>query len=312
MKVEKTQKNRPETIDMTQKNEVVMRQAPKPKQAPKTEMIHIAGLAAELGLDEDGPQQAPQEALERPTRIVLKVEGGLLKNPQELKALSEYLHARQAKGEELLIVHGGKEQVEQWHRQQQSLLEGLWSTQGPLRQMQSSVMVLCGLLNTSLVSHLVADGHRALGLSGVDGELMKADFLNYEQLGRMGGPPRLRLQMLEDLLEQGVLPVLAPVGMGPDGLPVTLQEDLVAQVISVELGAQILTFVTAEPAILHEEASQISSVDVAALLRQTQIAESLIPKLHASLLALEGGVERVLLGDLAHLTQNDATEIHNH
>ena len=119
-----------------------------------------------------------------------------------------------------VLVHGGGKEIGIIQRAlggEPRFIAGLRVTDEAA--LQAAEMVLCGSVSTRLVASLVAAGADALGLSGVDRGLIRAAKLEHAEgdLGRVGTPVAVRGDWLATLLAEGVLPVIAPISLGPDG-----------------------------------------------------------------------------------------------
>ncbi|MCA9669220.1 MAG: acetylglutamate kinase [Myxococcales bacterium] len=245
-------------------------------------------------------------------RRVLKVGGAHLADERYLDALASRLSELRAEGSAVLLVHGGGAEIAALHQALGVPFEkrrGLRVTSE--RGMDIVTMVLCGLVNKRLVARFVAAGLSTIGLSGVDLGLMRAKLLNYEQLGRVGAAPVVDVARLAALLDEHGLVVMAPTCAGPDGMPVNVNADAVAQALAVAIEAETLEMITDVDAVRTERgpARQLRLGDVEALIAGSVIKGGMIPKVQAALAAVGGGVERVRVGSLESLARGEATEV---
>ncbi len=245
---------------------------------------------------------------------VIKIGGARLREEADLAALAELVQQRRAKSERLVVVHGGGAEIGELHRALDLPFEkrlGLRVTSDA--SMPLVTMVLAGLVNTRLVARLLEAGVPALGLSGVDGGLLRSRFIDHATLGRVGGPPRVDASLLQRLLDTDQVLVVAPVCLGPDGAPVNVNADTAAHALATALRARSLDFISDVPGVLTsdgEVAPRLSSAEVQALLHGAAITGGMIPKLQAALAALDAGVQQVRVGDLQGMQCRTATEIH--
>ena len=244
--------------------------------------------------------------------VVVKVGGAHLDNPQYLDQLAIYLQNIRDKGHQIVLVHGGGKEISKIHEVYGLPFikkAGLRVT--PPESMALVSMVLCGLVNKRLVSHMNRFNLKAVGLSGVDFHMMKSDLLNEREYGRVGGPPRVITTPLCQLLKENHLIVLAPVCAGPDGAPVNVNADVSAQAVAIALKAKRLDFVTDVQAVKTQEGprQQLQSAEVPKLIEDEIVQGGMIPKLTSGIAALEGGVSHVRVGNISSLTHNTATEV---
>lgn len=169
-------------------------------------------------------------------------------------------------------------------------------------------MVLIGKVNKELVSLIGRHGGKAIGVSGLDARLIRVKPARGGVLGRVGEVERIDPEPLQTLSREGYLPVIATVGVGPDGEAYNINADLVAGELAVALGADKLIMLTdveglrADPA---DPASLLSTVTVAEarrLMGSGVIAGGMIPKVEACIRAALGGVARthIVDGRVAH------------
>ncbi len=248
-----------------------------------------------------------------PTLRVLKVGGARLADARYVDELTHHLKQLTAASTRVILVHGGGREIGEFHEAlgiptRKELGLRITSEAG----MDLVTMVLCGLVNKRLVAHLNCSGVRALGVCGADLGVLRTDFLNEAQLGRVGGPPRINVETLRQLHTAAEVLAIAPVCLGPDATLLNVNADVVAQAIAVALHVEQLDFVTDVAAVRTRTgaARHLSPGHIEELVRTSVVDGGMIPKLQASLAALDGGVARVRVGNLESLTQGTATEVH--
>ena len=244
---------------------------------------------------------------------MIKVGGAVLADPARLAELAEHVARATRSSREVIVVHGGGELIAHLHDQlglETVKHGGLRAT--PPESMQVVAMALRGVRNVALVAELVEQGVPALGVSGADLGLLRSKLLNEARLGRVGGPPRVRAGQLRQLLDAGLVPVVAPVCLGPDGGLLNVNADTVAHAIACALGASSLDFVSDVPGVFDAEGEVIERIhadELAGLLESSSIRGGMIPKLQASHSAVCSGVARVRIGTLTSLASEAATQI---
>ena len=161
-------------------------------------------------------------------------------------------------------------------------------------------MVLTCLVNKRIVQAIMDEGGRAVGLSGKDDDLMVAEALNPE-LGFVGRPVEMNVQVLRDLNAAGIIPVVAPVATGMDMLETfNVNGDTAAGAIAGALKADRLLLLTDVPGIKDasgEVVTQLTPDQVRAMIADGTINGGMIPKAETALMAVEQGVRAVVILD---------------
>ena len=173
-------------------------------------------------------------------------------------------------------------------------------------------MVLGGLVNQDIVSMINAHGGRAVGITGKDGDLIRAEKLTVTQpsadldvpeiidIGHVGKVAEVRTEILSTLISDDFIPVIAPIGVGPGGASYNINADLVAGKLAEALKAEKLILLTNTPGILDEEGKTIPSLtmtEAQALVDSGVISAGMLPKTDCALSALQGGVASVQILD---------------
>ena len=161
-------------------------------------------------------------------------------------------------------------------------------------------MVLTGLVNKRIVQAIMDEGGRAVGLSGKDDDLMVC-VADDPELGFVGKPVEMNVQVLRDLFMAGIIPVVAPVatGMGPNET-FNVNGDTAAGAIAGALQADrllLLTDVTGVKNAAGEVVTQMTPDEVRAMIADGTIAGGMIPKTETALQAVEEGVRAVVILD---------------
>ncbi|MEP6733105.1 MAG: acetylglutamate kinase [bacterium] len=247
---------------------------------------------------------------------VIKVGGRPQSDPALIKALaaahrSGFPTARRPTPDGLVVVHGGGDEV--------STLQRLYGVVAEFRDgrrvtRQSDIdiirMALSGSANKRLVSALVAERVPAIGLSGEDACLIVASPLNFEQFGFVGVPDRVNTPLLGLLLASSYMPVISPVSCCLDpsvGPTLNVNGDDAAAAIAVALEATELLLVSDVAGVMKDGAlvSMLAPEDAQRFIDDGTAQGGMSAKLQAALAALEGGVERVRISDIAAIEQLD-------
>ncbi|MEI6136548.1 MAG: acetylglutamate kinase [Chloroflexota bacterium] len=203
-----------------------------------------------------------------------------------------------------VVVHGGGAMISDWLQRldiESHFVDGLRSTSAPA--MEVVLGVLRGVVNTQLVSEIIALGGRAVGLSGVDGSMVQAE--QYDQrLGLVGRITSANAELLISLLDAGVIPVIAPIALEAPAQALNINADTMAGEIARALGAAQLIFLTDVDGLLDASGAVVGTLDEAraAGLREAGVLSGgMIPKIDACFRAAEVGVGAFIAnGTLPH------------
>ena len=209
----------------------------------------------------------------------------------------------------LIVVHGGGDEV--------STLQKLYGTTAQFRDgrrvtsatdLEIIRMTLSGSANKRIVSSLVSLGVAAIGISGEDANALGAKPLDLEGFGYVGVPATVNTNLIEYLMTGGYLPVISPVSRSTDedaGVVLNVNGDDAAAKIAIAMHADELLFVSdVEGVLANGEAVKELDPDAAQRLIDDGTAQGgMAAKIRAALAALEGGVERVRISDIAAIEQ---------
>jgi len=161
-------------------------------------------------------------------------------------------------------------------------------------------MILSGLVNKRIVQAINDQGGRAVGISGKDDDLMVC-VADDPELGFVGRPVEMNVQVLRDLYNAGIIPVVAPVATGmEDNETFNVNGDTAAGAIAGALQADRLLLLTDVPGVKNkagEVVTQLSPDQVREMIADGTIAGGMIPKTETALAALEAGVRAVVILD---------------
>ena len=242
--------------------------------------------------------------------VVYKISGSDLEDPAFSARFAQAMAGVAQSGAKPIIVHGGGRELTELLKVMQvetRFVDGLRVTDARTRD--AALMVLSGLANKRLVAALMAHGVNALGLSGLDAGLIRVERLN-AALEFVGRPIRVRVELLQAWLGQGLVPVISPMSLGMDGEIYNVNADHVAGAIAAAINADLLTLVTNVPGVLDRQKSLIPSLSLAqaeALIADATISGGMIPKVRTALEALDAGVSRVRITNLDGIAGNAGT-----
>ncbi len=212
-----------------------------------------------------------------------------------------------------VVVHGGGPQIDKMLERLGIVtdrVDGLrYTDQATVEVVE---MVLCGSINKRIVSAINEAGGFAVGLSGKDGNLIRARKLrrtkktngsNVEtllDLGFVGEPAEITPDILELFQETEMIPVVAPVGVGPAGETYNINADTSAGAIAAAMGASRLLMLTDVAGVLDASKNLIPEMTITqarALIADGTISGGMIPKVETCLDAVENGVEAAVILD---------------
>lgn len=215
-------------------------------------------------------------------------------------------------GVDTVIVHGGGPQIGEMLSKlniKSTFVSGMRVTDK--ETMNIVEMVLAGKVNKDIVNLINKNGGKGIGLSGKDGQLIKAKKLLIDNLdefmktpeiidlGHVGTVTKVDTEIL-DTLKKGFIPIIAPVGIGEDFEPYNINADLVAGAVAAAAKAEKLILLTDVEGILDRDKRLISSLNreqVEQLKREKVIEGGMIPKVDCAILALQAGVKKAHIID---------------
>jgi acetylglutamate kinase len=238
--------------------------------------------------------------------IVVKIGGRAAEQKADLAVLCDEMRVLSAE-HRLILVHGGGAEVTAVSRRlgiEAVFHDGVRLTSP--EEMDIVDMVLAGKINKQLVRLLRTRGVNAVGLSGSDGGIFTGRAVGAQQSSVHQGSAQTRTgeitgtddQLLILLLSNGYLPVVSSTSMDAEGRGLNINADAVAFALAARLGASALVFLSDIPGILSEGSTiqALSSEEARALIEKGVIKGGMIPKVTASLEAMNGGVQKVIIG----------------
>jgi acetylglutamate kinase len=241
--------------------------------------------------------------------VVIKYGGHAMVDAQLREDFAQDVTLLKFVGLNPVVVHGGGPQINQVLDRmgmRPKFVRGMRMTDAPT--MDVVEMVLGGKVNKSIVALINRNGGRAVGLSGKDGGLLQAEKLTIVQRTAAGTPPEIidpglvgkvtavQPEILHTLAKEGFIPIVAPVGFGPQGETFNINADLVASQVAMSLSAGRLVYLTDVDGVLDGDGQLISSIaarDIRALVDDGTITGGMIPKIEYALEALQNGVGKV-------------------
>ena len=233
--------------------------------------------------------------------------GGAAQTDEGLKSdFARDIVLLQLVGIKVVIVHGGGKKINSLLDKlniESHFEDGLRVTNKDT--MEVVEMALSGLINKEITSLLVAHGARAVGISGKDDGLLRASAFNLEKYGFVGKIDAVNEAVINALLKEDIIPVIAPIALGANATSYNINADLAASAIAAKLRASKAIFLSDIKGVLDKNGELISKLDeakIAELKSGGTISGGMIPKLEASLECIKAGAKAVHIidGRVAH------------
>lgn len=245
--------------------------------------------------------------------FVVKYGGHAMGDPEAAHDFAEDIVLLKAVGINPIVVHGGGPQIGAMLKTlgvESKFVDGLRVTDAETAKIAE--MVLSGAINKEIVSWIGKAGGRAVGLSGKDGRLVTAEKIRRTQkdpdsnierevdLGFVGEPADVDRRVLDTLSKAGMIPVIAPIGVGEDGHTYNINADTMAGAIAIATGAARLFLLTDVAGVLDHNKRLVTDLtpsQISALRTEGTISGGMIPKLETCVHAVEGGVDAAVILD---------------
>ena len=233
--------------------------------------------------------------------------GGAAQTDERLKSdFARDIVLLQLVGIKVVIVHGGGKKINSLLDKlniESHFEDGLRVTNKDT--MEVVEMALSGLINKEITSLLVGHGARAVGISGKDDGLLRASAFNLEKYGFVGKIDEVNEAVINALLKEDIIPVIAPIALGANATSYNINADLAASAIAAKLRASKAIFLSDIKGVLDKNGELISKLDeakIAELKNNGTISGGMIPKLEASLECIKAGAKAVHIidGRVAH------------
>ena len=266
--------------------------------------------------------------------FVIKYGGNAMVERELTRSFARDIVLLKCVGMNPVVVHGGGPQIGEWLKRigkKSEFVGGMRVTDE--ETMEVVEMVLGGLVNKAIVSHINQAGGRAVGLTGKDGNLLTARKLLMPaepsdsggagkgpgadagangnggtlDIGLVGEVARVDTTLLDHLVAGDCIPVIAPIGFSPEGTGYNINSDLVAGKVAEAMRAAKLILLTNTPGLLDESGATVSEMNLAeatAMRAAGTISGGMLPKVQCALDAVRGGVAAATIADgrVAHAT----------
>ncbi len=244
--------------------------------------------------------------------IVIKYGGNAMVDETLKKEFARDVVLMKLVGMNPAIVHGGGPQIGHLLERigkKSEFIDGLRVTDSETIDVVE--MVLGGLVNKSIVALINAHGGKAVGLSGKDGDMIRARKMVFHkdgstndddivELGFVGEIESINPLVVDVLDQEDFIPVIAPIGVGVDGKAYNINADTVAGRLAVTLGAEKLILLTNTPGVLDKNGELLTGLSesrVKALIEAGTISGGMLPKVKCAIDAVAGGVRTATISD---------------
>ncbi|MFP5377673.1 MAG: acetylglutamate kinase [Acidimicrobiia bacterium] len=240
--------------------------------------------------------------------VVVKYGGNAIGDAAALAGFASDVALMRSVGMRTVVVHGGGPQIGDLMSRLGKVpefREGLRVTDADT--LDIARMVLVGKVNRDIVSAVNVHGPLAVGLSGEDAGLITAAARSPE-LGFVGDVAAVNPSIVQRLLAEDLIPVIATIGAGPDGQAYNINADTAAGAVAAALGAEKLVYLTDVEGLREDPAdpstllSAVSTVDLERLVAGGSVVAGMVPKVRSCIAAVRGGVghAHILDGRLPH------------
>ncbi|MBI3171703.1 MAG: acetylglutamate kinase [Hydrocarboniphaga effusa] len=230
--------------------------------------------------------------------LVVKYGGNAMKGDAMIASFARDIVLMKLVGMNPVVVHGGGPQIGSHLERlgkKSEFIEGMRVTDE--ETMDVVEMMLGGLVNKAVVSALNQQGGRAVGLTGKDGQLIRARKMvlkNGQDLGQVGEVEKIDPRIVSHLEAGGFIPVIAPVGGGEHGGAYNINADVAAGKIAAVLQAEKIMFLTNAPGVLDKQNNVLTGLTVPQvedLILDGTIHGGMVPKVRYALDAVNSGVK---------------------
>lgn len=267
------------------------------------------GYSTLSGIDADTKANILAEALPYIRRfsgctMVIKYGGNAMTEDHLKEQFAKDIVLLKLVGIHPVIVHGGGPQINEMLQKigkENQFIQGMRVTDG--ETMNIVEMVLGGCVNKEIASLLNLYGGHAVGITGRDNHFIKAKKLlleNQTDIGQVGEIESIDTQLIEQMVQQGYIPVVAPIGVGKNGEAFNINADVVAGKLAECLKAEKLIMLTNTQGVLDENnqlINKLTPADIDRLINTGTLQGGMLPKINSTLQAAFNGVSDIHIID---------------
>jgi acetylglutamate kinase len=234
------------------------------------------------------------------TTFVIKYGGAAMEDEELKNTVAQDVTLLRKIGVDVVIVHGGGKEITALAKQLHldvRFVNGQRYTDDRMRDVVQ--MVLAGLINKDIVRRINLHGGRAVGVSGIDANLLTAQQFDGGTLGLVGEVTGVNAALIRNLLNDGYLPVIAPIGVDDAGTIYNINADIAAGEIAAALGAVKLVYLSDIEGVKANGSllSHLTEEEANAYISSGIINGGMIPKIESALRAVRAGVQKVHIID---------------
>ncbi len=234
------------------------------------------------------------------TTFVIKYGGAAMEDETLKQTVAQDVTLLRKIGIDVVVVHGGGKEITALSNHlnlETKFVNGQRYTDEQTRDVVQ--MVLAGLINKDIVRRINMHGGRAVGISGLDAHLLSARRFDEHDLGYVGEVTAVHSALIRNLLSDGYLPVIAPLGVDDAGTVYNINADIAAGEIAAALGAVKLVYLSDIEGVKVKGTlvSHLTEKDAVAYIGTGEISGGMIPKIESALKAVRAGVQKVHIID---------------
>ena len=242
-------------------------------------------------------------------KIVIKYGGSVMNHNILRDAVFRDIALLSSVGVRPVIVHGGGPEINIWLKKlniEPKFENGLRVTDE--KTMEIVELVLMGRINKKLVQGINKTGASAIGISGIDGNLIKARELASKSHGLVGDISKINSKILDPIIENGHIPVISSIGSTKEGVNLNINADYVAGEVAASINAEKLILLTDTPGILKDKKNQnslmkqINLKEARKCIEENIISDGMKPKTECCIRALAQGIKaaHIIDGRIEH------------
>jgi acetylglutamate kinase len=232
--------------------------------------------------------------------FVIKYGGAAMRDERLQASFAQDVTILRKIGINIIIVHGGGKDITDLASAlniSTRFVDGQRYTDE--KMVDVVLMVLAGKLNKEIVNLINTNGGNAVGLCGMDNGLLKAHRITEKDLGLVGDVSLVNTSFLNLLLNNGMMPVIAPLAVGEDNKILNINADLAAGAIATALKAEKLVYLSDIEGVLVDKQliSSLTHTEAELLIERGAIHSGMIPKVRSAFATLDTGVNKVHIID---------------